>query len=285
MEYSFTRYLEAKRSVDDRALNKDVWRALQTQIEQREDDAPLRVLELGAGIGTMLQRMLDWGLLEKTEYTLVDQEQENITEARKRLSDVPTEISIDFHQSDVYAFLKNHQTNKWDLIVAHAFLDLLDVSKFLPQLAGHIAESGLCYFTINYDGETIFEPLIDPQLDAYIIRLYNQTMDERVIDGNVSGDSQAGRHLFGQLEQAGLDILEAGSSDWVVYPQDDGYADDEAYFLHHILYFFEDSLTGHPDLDAGEFSGWLAKRRQQVERGELIYIAHQLDFLATLKSS
>ena len=74
--------------------------------------------------------------------------------------------------------------------------------------------------------------------------------------------------------------LAAGASDWVVFPHGGRYPAEEAYFLQFILYFFESSLTGHPDLDAAAFHAWLARRRAQVERGELVYMAHQMDFLA-----
>ena len=58
------------------------------------------------------------------------------------------------------------------------------------------------------------------------------------------------------------------------------YLEDEKYFLHFILHFFEESLMGHVELDADVFAGWLNERRAQIERGELVYIAHQMDFLA-----
>jgi hypothetical protein len=58
------------------------------------------------------------------------------------------------------------------------------------------------------------------------------------------------------------------------------YPADEAYFLHFILHFFEESLTGHAELDAGAFANWLKERHAQIEHGELVYIAHQMDFLA-----
>ena len=60
------------------------------------------------------------------------------------------------------------------------------------------------------------------------------------------------------------------------------YPADEAYFLRFILHFFEESLTGHPRLDADVFAIWLKERHAQIERGELVYIAHQMDFLARL---
>jgi hypothetical protein len=32
-------------------------------------------------------------------------------------------------------------------------------------------------------------------------------------------------------------------------------------------------------LDATAFERWLAKRHEQIEHGDLVYIAHQMDFL------
>ena len=56
------------------------------------------------------------------------------------------------------------------------------------------------------------------------------------------------------------------------------YPADEAYFLHFILHFFETSLHNRAGLDAESFKAWLAARHEQVRKGELVYIAHQLDF-------
>jgi hypothetical protein len=86
--------------------------------------------------------------------------------------------------------------------------------------------------------------------------------------------------LFGHLRRAGAQVLAAGSSDWVVHAVNGKYPADEAYFLHFILHFFGESLKGHAGLDAIAFANWLKERRAQIERGELVYIAHQMDFLA-----
>ena len=55
---------------------------------------------------------------------------------------------------------------------------------------------------------------------------------------------------------------------------------EEPYFLHHILHFIEQELSEHPTLNSAHFARWIRNRRQQIVRGELIYIAHQLDVLA-----
>jgi hypothetical protein len=110
-------------------------------------------------------------------------------------------------------------------------------------------------------------------------------MDQRVIAGQPSGDSRTGRHLFQQLRTAGIELLEAGSSDWVVFAGPNGYRGDEAYFLHHIIHTIDLALRDHAQLEARRFSTWIAQRHAQVEQGSLVFIAHQLDFLARVPAS
>ena len=48
--FDFTRYLASKRTVDDRALNRQVWQTLTDAVAgELAPDRPLRVLEVGAG--------------------------------------------------------------------------------------------------------------------------------------------------------------------------------------------------------------------------------------------
>ena len=86
LTFSFSRYLEAKKSVDDRALNRLTWDALGKELTAARFPGPLRVLEVGAGIGTMLQRMVEWELVSNAEYTAIDLDPQNISSARQRLA-------------------------------------------------------------------------------------------------------------------------------------------------------------------------------------------------------
>jgi SAM-dependent methyltransferase len=296
----FPRYLAAKKTVDDRALNRYVWEQLRAALAIKTLDRPLRVLELGCGIGTMVERLLEWHLAEKVIYLGIDSQFENIQAAENHLGDWATaqgyqigvgaqEIvltkgdrfwQVRFQQADA----TNYQARPghYDLLIAQAFLDLVDVPGTLPAYTRWLAPGGLFYFTINFDGETFFEPVSDEVREAKIIKLYHQSMDDRLVYGQPSGDSRTGRHLFNHLKAVGTQILAAGASDWVVYPGSDGYPADEAFFLDCILDFFEVTLKCHPELPQEELIEWLAERRGQVQRGELTYIAHQLDFLGTL---
>lgn len=284
--FSFPRYLASKKSVDDRALNRLVWQRLAQELSSRDQTLPLEVLEIGAGIGTMCERVMEWGLLAQGNYTALDSEAENVAAARSRLAGWlgnNTGLSLIIEQADVFDFAaRPTEKARYDLLIAHAVLDLFHIPRALPRLLSLLKPGGLCYFTINFDGATIFEPTINPALDTQIETLYHRSMDERITDGQPSGDSRSGRHLFHLLPAAGVEILAAGSSDWVVYAVDGNYPQDEAYFLYCILHFFESTLTGHPELDGPAFTAWLAERRQQIASGKLVYIAHQMDFVGRM---
>jgi tRNA A58 N-methylase Trm61 len=290
VEYSFPHYLLSKQSVDDRALNLTVLDSLKTNLPA----APMRIIEVGAGIGTMLTRLIRWGVATKADYILVDEMAENIQTAREwiplwavesglgverieqdqlRVFDQTRDIRIHFECADVFDFIQKNNTPA-DLLIAHAFLDLLPMPESMQKLLA--LTKHLAWLTVNFDGVTSLEPTVDAALDEQIERLYHATMDTR----ETGGDSRAGRHLFSHLQKAGAQVLSAGASDWVVHSVNGKYPADEAYFLHFILHFFEESLTGHPELDASSFANWVKERRVQIERGELVYIAHQMDFLA-----
>ncbi|HMB21178.1 MAG TPA: hypothetical protein VKP08_00030, partial [Anaerolineales bacterium] len=253
---------------------------------------------VGAGIGTMLKRLIQWDIFCAGEYVLVDELAANIAYAREwiprwaaeaglsvesrvtnqlRLCDQRRDISIRLECADVFDFtLQNEQPA--DLLIAHAFLDLLPMPGSLEKL--FLLTKGLAWLTLNFDGVTTLQPTIDEVLDEKIERLYHATMDTRP----TGGDSRMGRKLFETFRSLDTGIILAGASDWVVHGAQGTYPADEKYFLHFVLGFFENSLKNHAELDTAAFMNWLAERRAQIERGELVYIAHQMDFLVCKKS-
>lgn len=298
--YTFERYLSAKRSVDDRALNRQVWEALRQKLAGRTQGSPLRVLEVGSGIGTMVERLLEWDVLRQARYTALDQEAACLEIAEKRLkawalahqrrfsrtapgmhiTGGELDLDLSLHPGELGTYLTSGEgLGSYDLLIAHAFLDLVDLKSTLPRLLRQLAPGGLFYFTINFDGLSVFEPTLDVQMDETIVALYHETMDTRQANGAPAGESRAGRRLFAAIAQAGGRVLEAGASDWVVFPRQGIYPADEAYFLHFILNTVATALRDHPALQPDELEGWVAARHAQVERGELVYLAHQLDFL------
>jgi len=290
VEYTFPRYLSAKRTVDDRALNHAVWQTLARLVagQQATTRNRLEVLEIGAGIGTMVERVLAWKLFAGPQnavtYTAIDRETSNVEVARRTLHGVADWMELRLDAADVFEFVERPEAQgQYDLLIAHAFLDLVDMSRVLPKLKRLLRPGGVFYFTINFDGVTTIQPELDPLLDARIEFAYHQTMDERVTDGYPSGDSRSGRHLFGHLREAGFHILAAGSSDWVVHPVAGAYLADEAYFLHFIVHTLHGALATHPALEGRQFEDWIGERHAQIDRSDLVYIAHQIDFCGTVE--
>jgi SAM-dependent methyltransferase len=299
--FSFIRFLNAKKSVDDRSLNQHVWGSLATAVKTlQEKNGELKILEIGSGTGTMLQRILETRLIEKGDYTGLDISNEHLSEARNKiftfasnngyevldsgnshiLNKESHQVRVTFKRYDLYEFLEEGQgQHSFDLLIAHAFLDLINLSRTLPHLFTLLRVGGIFYFSGNYDGAIIFEPKLDPEMDDYIENHYQRSMDERITYGRITGDRLAGRHLFCLLRKVGAVLIDAGSSDWIVFSSDKGYRSDEAYFLHYVINSVEKTLSSSPDLDKEKFLNWIQERHSQVRCGELALIAHQLDFV------
>ncbi len=149
MEYSFSHYLLSKQSVDDRALNKDVLESLKAHLPHQ----PIRIIEVGAGIGTMLRRLLRWDVIQRAEYVLVDEMAENIEYAstwipqfaaeaglgverielnQLRVFDQTHYVRIRLERADVFDFIQKNKEPA-DLLIAHAFLDLLPMPESLSK--------------------------------------------------------------------------------------------------------------------------------------------------------
>jgi SAM-dependent methyltransferase len=291
MTSGYARYLAAKTTVDDRALNRHVLAELRRLMPAV---AP-QVVEVGAGLGTMVARLMDWGVVGAGEYLLLDADRQLLDDSRRWLrgwaaaGGLRSELMPDGLQvGDLRVRLEHAELGRYleaahgalaDVLIANAVLDLVDVLGVLPGLLRLLVPGGVYWFTINYDGESIFAPghLHDDQ----VMQAYHRDMDERVRYGRPAGDSRTGRRLFHYLRDAGAPALAAGSSDWVVSAGPDGnYPGDEAYFLRSILSTIQNALRSRPDRVApADLTDWLAVRRRQLAAGELVYIAHQLDFV------
>lgn len=303
--YSFTRFLSAKRTVDDRAFNRHVWQQLLSLLHTMATRQPVHILELGAGIGSMAERLIGANVLTEATYTAIDANPDAVAQGQREAQRWALEAGFHYHLNttggrlqrdhqdvtlhletvDLFDFIAQQRGQRtWELLVAHALLDLLDVPTTLPVLLSVLSPGGLFYFPITFDGATILEPAIDPSYDALIEALYHATMDQRLVQGRRSGDSRTGRHLFGQLRALGAEVLSAGSSDWVVFAGSEGYPDDEAYFLHDIINTIHMALAHHPELEAERFARWVHQRHAQIEDGTLVYIAHQLDLLGRVSA-
>ncbi|MDS0260482.1 hypothetical protein NDI56_13840 [Haloarcula sp. S1CR25-12] len=298
MTGSFQRYLRAKRTVDDRALDRRLVGALREALAARaaERDGALRVLEIGAGIGTMLTRFLAWDVLPAgdTRYVALDVQADNVSALREYLSawaadhdvsiageerltldDGTRRVTVEPVVAEAIDYA-DAAAPEYDLLVGAALLDVVDRDA-LGTLLGAVAPGGLYYFPITFDGATRFRP--GHPADRDVERRYHEHMDAKP-----GGDSRAGGDVLDRLHRLdGTTLLDVAGSDWVVRPVDGAYPGDEAYFLRHILDTVEGAVGEVADGDAEWLDDWLARRREQVAAGELLYLTHQLDFLGRVE--
>lgn len=133
-----------------------------------------------------------------------------------------------------------------DVVIAAAFLDLVDADAAVPALEAMLEDGGLLYAPITYDGGTGFAPR-DP-LDSHLEQAYHRHMDEHR-DG---GRSDAGRHLLTELPARDWTVLESGGSNWIVRPSaDNGYPDANG-----------SSLNTFSRLSMTPLRRWSQRRRQ-----------------------
>src|SRR5580658_3321434 len=83
MPLDYARYLAAKTTVDDRALNRHVLAEMRRLMPA---GAP-RVLEVGAGLGTMVARLMEWDVVSIGEYILLDADRQLLDDSRQWLRD------------------------------------------------------------------------------------------------------------------------------------------------------------------------------------------------------
>ena len=197
MSVDYARYLAAKTTVDDRALNRHVLAELRHLMPA---GAP-QVLEVGAGLGTMVARLMDWGVVGAGEYILLDADRQLLDCSRRWLCDwaaarglrsdlLPDglrvgDLRVRLVRAELGRYLQAHQGAPADVLIANAVLDLVDVPAVLPGLLRLLVPGGVYWFTINYDGESIFVP--GHPHDDQIMQAYHRDMDERFRYGRRRG--------------------------------------------------------------------------------------------------
>lgn len=281
---SFREYLKAKKTVEEDCLNERVL----DEVGRLIDDG-CEVFEAGAGVGSMVQHLVERGVApSEFSYTAVDLREENVNRGRKRLADWgrrrgyeverdgnvlrfdgERRFDVEFRVGDLY-----EESGGYDLVVAHALLDVLR----LDEAVSHLFSLGdTFYFPVCFDGVTTFEPSYDGGFDRQVERAYHGTMDGE----DRAGGSRTGRRVFKAVRDAEGAVTAAGSSDWVIFPGEDGYTEDERVVVRHVLETVRDAVSEEGSPDDGRLKEWFADREKRLEDGELVYIAHNIDFAGT----
>src|SRR5205814_4298183 len=170
MASDYARYLAAKTTVDDRALNRHVLAELRRLMPA---GAP-RVLEVGAGLGTMVARVTDWGAVGADEYILLDADRQLLDCSRRWLrvwaaarglrSDLLPDglrvgdLRVRLVHAELGSYLEAAHGARADVLIANAVLDRVDVPAVLPGLLRLLVPGRLYWLRINYHGESLSPP-------------------------------------------------------------------------------------------------------------------------------
>jgi hypothetical protein len=298
-------YLRAKRSVDDRALNRRVLETVTDRLAAVAEHESIRVLEVGAGVGTMPARLAAWDVLPAdVEYIAIDIDETSIEvgcellpkwlreagytveeatprdgQARFEASQEGNQLAVECRVENAFEPDPGASDGQFDCVIAPAVLDLVDLEPTLDSLETRLRPGGYLYAPITYDAGTRFTPGFDSDLDLAVEQAYHRHMDE-IREG---GTSRSGRRLLDVLADRGDDILAVGGSDWIVRPENGSYPGDEELVIEHVLETIGDALSEFDHgIDPERLDAWLDDRHQRRDAGALTYIAHHLDVFATL---
>jgi len=278
--FDYVQYLDVKKGIDDSSLNKNVWALFSTWLRaESEQDAILKVLEIGAGIGTMIERLLDASLLHKCHYMALEPDPSFKTAALDRLQlwasnnncgfkissaglwlisnkelDSKLDLRVEWIESDADSIDQLFDKESFDLLLSHAVIDLLPVPEIMPVILEKLRDQGGYYFSLNFSGETEFYPSMEDDIE--IAEQYHADMDSRFpkLDWR---PSMTGSTLPKWLESYGCEQVVDGESNWSLGKSDQ-------LFIRNILDTIKKALYGFPKLD-----NWLAKRYKELEQGDL----------------
>lgn len=298
---AFHNYLEAKLSVDDRSLNKEIFARFLSYVRSR---ATPSIIDIGTGTGAMLRRIIQAGVPPGTCLFGLDPDDRLLKTAQREIAGLLSRRGYNVRRAPLHVTAKNTTGSvsvhlmagdlldpslpqrlgrrKFDAVTANALMDMLPVEDALVAVSRLLkSPDGLLYATINYDGNTSFLPLYgDRDFEEKLLEVYNRSMDNRRMAGKMTGGSRGGSALFSAAEKLGFMILEYGSSDWCVHPAGKMYGKDDERFLAELLDIFYQEERLHPEIDAGGLEAWHEERRRRLRNGTLSLVVHQTDLLA-----
>ena len=250
-------YLDAKRALDDRSLNRDVLDRFAAELPPEPT-----ILEVGAGTATMVERFVRWDVIEGGRWLAVDAHEEALAAGEARIGDGVDDVAVEFRAADAFEFAADAAAagRRFDAVVGCAFFDVVDVG---PAVAALSEVAPVAYAPITYDGETRFAPS-DPGDEAVLDRYHRHMREHR--SGGPDGAASLSREAT---------VIAKGPSPWRIEPP---YEAGERTVLAHLLDTVEEAV-GETGYDA---SGWAERRRAALGDDRLRYEAANRDLLVRL---
>jgi SAM-dependent methyltransferase len=307
--YKAEDYLEAKRKVDLRCLNRHVLGVFKKRLEGMRDPV---LIDLGTGTGLMVRKVASMRLKGNVRIIGLDLDEESCTAAvniiaRDLVSSGYRDCSekynrdetglcgsMQFEREGCRLFIEMRTGDvlspemPWhpgchtvDAVTANAFIDLVPLHDIVSVAGRMLKPGGLFYTTINYDGVTTLLPLSrDEDFETELLGIYNRSMELRRSRGGMTGGSRTGSRLYGELLEQGFSIAAWGSSDWTVVPKEGRYKPGEWAFVRAILHMIYREGVNSRHLPREGLDRWLSERVEALEERRLSFMNHQIDALA-----
>jgi ubiquinone/menaquinone biosynthesis C-methylase UbiE len=279
MPVAFADYLAAKFALDERSLNCEVRGAF---LEGLQRLPHIECLDVGAGTGATLRRLLQSGLSTPLSVTLLDRDRDLLEQARAGLagwlqaSAMPPAIRF------VAEALNDHRPDRrYNVITAHAFLDIMPLTQALRLFSGWLQPGGYLYASLNYNGETVLADAYENgAFEGQLLDYYNHTMETR--PRRRPGHGRGVLRTASHGAPAGIRVSRARlrQLDWHIAPLQGRYRDNDAVCLTALLEMIRSEAQRSDLFRREELDRWHDDRQRRVQEGRLAMHVHQTDVLA-----
>lgn len=274
--YQQVRWLELKKKYLDLPAYSD---QIHAQLQGKHFS---HVLDCGTGAGHFIETLSH--LITYDTLRGFDIDATLAAHAQKSFADNP---SIEVSCQDLYELGESFGT--FDLITAQAMLEHTDMHQALQQLKSLCKPGTWLYFPHNYTSPTLFDPIIDRELDDLVVRNFNHyAMENQAYapskSGRKYGDSRCGQKLYNLFTEQGFKVLAYDSTDWILYPKDGVYSEEEKELLSMLINFFyeanlHEGISRKDRIADQQLREWKEVRLAQIEASKLVFICPQTSIL------
>ena len=133
-----------------------IWRDLLAVVPQLETQAPLRILDIGGGLGQLTVALAKLG--HQVVYN--DLSQQMLEAAQKRAAEAGLLDKITWYQQP-YQTLKDQDLGQFDLVMSHALIEwLAEPERLIADLQRYLAPQGLLSLTFYNQNALVYRNLI-----------------------------------------------------------------------------------------------------------------------------
>ena len=281
--FDYPRYLKALQPVSARAQSDALYEQFLDALGTRAAavDRPLRLLEIGAGRGDQMQRVLAdaraRGLPLRYE-ALEPNDANRAVAARLAASERQEGSTATIHSDAFLSFAASLSGPRYDAVIARSVLDLMPLLDALSCIDKITCTPCMLYAPLTFGMVTRLAPQV-PDLslgtEDKILSIYHST----ILDKTNLKNKDIPSHKIGSWSNDNNASVVMEASDWVISPSKKTYKNDEAYVIACILGFMYDEAISTSCIEKENLDAWWEARTRMLQQKRLIYTANQFDLL------